>query len=151
MNIEISKPYFDECESKNILEPLQSGWVVQGKFVKEFENLFASYTKAKYSYATTSCTTALHLALIALDIGLGDKVIIPSFTYIATANAVEQTGAEPIFCDIELDSFNVDVSKLEDIIKKNPKVKAIMPVNLFGLCANLDAVIKLAKKYNLKP
>lgn len=150
MNIPISKPYFDECESQNILKPLQSGWVVQGKFVKEFEELFCAHTKSKFGHATTSCTTALHLALVALDIGLGDEVVIPSFTYIATANTIEQSGAKPIFCDIELDSFNIDISKLEDVIKSNPKVKAIMPVNLFGLCANMQEIMKLAKKYNLK-
>lgn len=150
MNIPISKPFFDECESKNIVKPLESGWVVQGKYVQEFQSLFAQHTKAKYAHATTSCTTALHLALVALDIGLGDEVIIPSFTYIATANTIEQIGAKPLFCDIELDSFNIDANKLENIIKTNPKVKAIMPVNLFGLCANLDVIISLAKKYNLK-
>nr|WP_321266964.1 DegT/DnrJ/EryC1/StrS family aminotransferase [uncultured Sulfurimonas sp.] len=150
MNIPISKPYFDKCESENIVKPLHSGWVVQGKFVKEFEELFCTHTKAKFTHATTSCTTALHLALVALDIGLGDEVIIPSFTYIATANTIEQCGAKPLFCDIELDSFNIDIAKLEDIIKSNPKVKAIMPVNLFGLCANMDAIVKLAKKYDLK-
>lgn len=150
MNIPISKPYFDECEDENILKPLHSGWVVQGKFVQEFQTLFASHVEVKYAHATTSCTTALHLALVALDIGADDEVIIPSFTYIATANVVEQVGAKPIFCDIELSSFNLDVSKLEDIINENPKVKAIIPVNLFGLCANMDAVMTLAKKYSLK-
>ncbi|MDD3442943.1 MAG: aminotransferase class I/II-fold pyridoxal phosphate-dependent enzyme, partial [Sulfurimonas denitrificans] len=150
MNIPISKPYFDECEDENILKPLHSGWVVQGKFVQEFQTLFASHVEVKYAHATTSCTTALHLALVALDIGAEDEVIIPSFTYIATANVVEQVGAKPIFCDIELSSFNLDVSKLEDIINENPKVKAIIPVNLFGLCANMDAVMTLAKKYSLK-
>ncbi|ABB43471.1 DegT/DnrJ/EryC1/StrS aminotransferase [Sulfurimonas denitrificans DSM 1251] len=148
MNIPISKPYFDECEDENILKPLHSGWVVQGKFVQEFQTLFASHVEVKYAHATTSCTTALHLALVALDIGADDEVIIPSFTYIATANVVEHVGAKPLFCDIELDSFNMDVSKIETLITK--KTKVIIAVNLFGLCANLEEIIKLAKKYNLK-
>jgi dTDP-4-amino-4,6-dideoxygalactose transaminase len=148
MNIPISKPYFDECESKSIIKPLQSGWVVQGKFVKEFEKLFCIHTKAEFSHATTSCTTALHLALVALEVGLDDEVIIPSFTYIATANVVEQVGAKSVFCDIELGSFNIDAKKIETLITE--KTKAIIVVNLFGLCANLKEIMKLAKKHNLK-
>jgi dTDP-4-amino-4,6-dideoxygalactose transaminase len=148
MNIPISKPYFDECEDENIIKPLHSGWVVQGKFVQEFQERFASHVKAKYAHATTSCTTALHLALVALDVGKDDEVIIPSFTYIATANVIEQIGAKPIFCDINLDSFNIDTKKVETLITK--KTKAIIPVNLFGLCANLKEIMSFAKKYNLK-
>lgn len=148
MNIPISKPYFDKCEDENIIKPLHSGWVVQGKFVQEFQERFALHTKAKYAHATTSCTTALHLALVALGIGLDDEVIIPSFTYIATANTIEQVGAKVVFCDIELGSFNIDINQLKSLITK--KTKAIIAVNLFGLCANLPEIIKLAKKYNLK-
>ena len=150
MKIPISKPYFDECEKENIVKPLESGWVVQGKYVGEFEKLFALHAKTPFGHATTSCTTALHLSLVALGIGAGDKVIIPSFTYIATANAVEQTGASLVFCDISLDTFNIDETKIQEIIKNDPSIKAIIPVHLFGLCANMPYIVKLAKKYNLK-
>lgn len=150
VKIPISKPYFDE-EDKNIIKkPLESGWVVQGPFVGEFEERFASFTKASFAIATSNCTTALHLGLIALGVGRGDKVIVPSFTYIASANAIEYVGAVPIFCDIDLESFNINLESLREILDKQSKIKAIMPVNLFGLCANMESIIEIAKKYNVK-
>jgi dTDP-4-amino-4,6-dideoxygalactose transaminase len=150
MKIPITKTIFDECEKKGIVKPLETGWVVQGTNVAKFQEMFARFTKSKYAHATTSCTTALHLGLEALDIKSGDKVIVPSFTYMASANAVEYTGAEVVFCDINLKTFNIDETKLEELIKSDSSIKAIMPVNLFGLCANTPYIIKLAKKYNLK-
>jgi perosamine synthetase len=150
MRIPITKTVFDECEKENIVKPLESGWLVQGPYVNEFQKMFAEFTGAKYALATTSCTTALHLGLEALGIGKGDKVIVSSFTYIASANAVEYTGAEVVFCDIDLKTFNIDETKLEELVKQDKTIKAIMPVNLFGLCANLPYIIKLAKKYDLK-
>lgn len=150
----ISRPYIDECEKKLILEPLESGWLVQGKFVAEFERLFSDFIKIKYAVATSSCTTALHLALVSLGIGYGDKVIVPAFTFIATANAVEYTGAEVVFCDIDLRTFNIDVDHLVRILeedrRKERKIKAVIPVNLFGLCANLPYILSLKEKYNIK-
>ena len=79
-----------------------------------------------------------------------DKVIVPSFTYIASANAIEYVGAVPIFCDIDLESFNINLESLREILDKQSKIKAIMPVNLFGLCANMESIIEIAKKYNVK-
>lgn len=152
MKIPITKPLFDNSEKENVLKPLETGWLVQGPFVAEFEKLFAEFIGAKFAKASTSCTTALHLALEALEIGKADKVVVPSFTYIASANAVEYSGAEVIFCDIDLKTFNIDINKLAGILKKDKKkkIKAVMPVNLFGLCANLPLVSDLAKKHNLK-
>ena len=152
MKIPITKPVFDDAEKKNIIKPLDSGWVVQGKFVAEFEKLFTLFTRAKYAFAVTSCTTALHLALAALKIKPGDKVIVPSFTFVATVNAVEYTGAEPVFCDIDLKTFNIDVDQLEEILMKDKghKIKAVIPVHLFGLCAEMDKIVKIAGKYHLK-
>ena len=152
MKIPITKPVFDESERKAILEPLESGWLVQGPFVAEFERLFAKFITAKFAKATTSCTTALHLALEALGIGKGDKVVVPSFTYVASANAVEYTQAEVVFCDIDLSTYNLDVEKLSLILKKDKKkkIKAVMAVSLFGLCADLPAIVKLARRHNLK-
>jgi len=150
MNIPIAKPYFDKCEEEMMLKALRSGWVVEGTYIKQFEDMFSNFVNIKYSHTTTSCTTALHLGLEAMKITKGDKVIVPSFTYIASANAVEYTGAEVVFCDINLKTFNIDETKLEDIIKKDSTIKAIMPVNLFGLCADLPYITKLAKKYNIK-
>jgi len=150
VNIPITKTIFDIEEREAIVKPLETGWVVQGPNVAKFQEMFAQFTGSKYAHATTSCTTALHLGLEALGIGRGDKVIVPSFTYIASANAVEYTGADVLFCDIDLKTFNIDETKLEELIKNDSSIKAIMPVNLFGLCANLPFIINLAKKYNLK-
>lgn len=150
MNIPITKTIFGDEEKEAIVKPLETGWVVQGPNVAKFQNMFADFTGSKYAHATSNCTTALHLGLEAMGITKGDKVIVPSFTYVASANAVEYTGAEVVFCDIDLKTFNIDETKLEEIIKKDSSIKGIMPVNLFGLCANMPYIMELAKKYNLK-
>ncbi|WP_164469663.1 DegT/DnrJ/EryC1/StrS family aminotransferase [Aliarcobacter cryaerophilus] len=150
MNIPITKTIFGDEEKEAIVKPLETGWVVQGPNVAKFQNMFADFTGSKYAHAASNCTTALHLGLEAMDITKGDKVIVPSFTYVASANAVEYTGAEVVFCDIDLKTFNIDETKLEEMIKNDNSIKAIMPVNLFGLCANMPYIMELAKKYNLK-
>lgn len=149
MNIPITKISFDECEEKAVLEPLKTGWLVQGANVRLFEEMFAKHTKIPFAKATTSCTTALHLGLVALGVTSGDKVVVPSFTYVASANAVRYTGAEVVFCDVELATLNIDVQKLEQILKTQ-KIKAVMPVNLFGVCANMPQIMQLAQKYGVK-
>jgi perosamine synthetase len=146
--IPITRPLFDQEEEKSILESLRSGWVVQGPKVAEFERLFAEYTGAKHAIATTSCTTALHLALIAAGVNAGDEVIVPAFTWIATANVVEYVGAKPIFCDIDLATYNIDVEQIETKITE--KTKAIIPVHLFGLCADMDPIMELARRHDLQ-
>lgn len=150
MRIPITRPFFDECEMENILKPLENGWVAQGPFVHEFENRFAKYIGARYARATSNCTTALHLALETLNIKAGNSVVIPSFTFVATANAVEMTGAEVQFCDIDLRTFSIDTDQLRKLLEsdKNLKIKAVIPVNLFGLCADLYKIKKLAKLHN---
>ncbi|WP_416859964.1 DegT/DnrJ/EryC1/StrS family aminotransferase [Helicobacter ganmani] len=150
MNIPISKPYFDDEDKKGILEPLESGWVVQGPKVNAFEKKIVDFTKSKFAIATSNCTTALHLGLVALGIQRGDKVIVPSFTYVASANAIEYIGATPIFCDIDLKTFNIDIQQLIKIIEEQKDIKAIMPINLFGLCTDMIKIMEIAKKYNLK-
>ncbi|WP_323592768.1 DegT/DnrJ/EryC1/StrS family aminotransferase [Aliarcobacter butzleri] len=150
MNIPITKTIFGDEEKEAIVKPLETGWVVQGPNVSKFQTMFAEFTGSKYAHAASNCTTALHLGLEAMGITRGDKVIVPSFTYVASANAVEYTGAEVVFCDIDLKTFNIDETKLEEMIKNDSSIKAIMPVNLFGLCANMPYIMELAKKYNLK-
>lgn len=145
--IPIAKAEFTEKEFKAILEPLKSGWVVQGPKVKEFEEKFKSFTGAKHAVVTSSCTTALHLCLAALGIGPGDEVIVPAFTWIATANVVEHQKAKVVFCDIDLNTFNIDVSQIESKISKNTKV--IIPVHLFGLSAQMHRMQEIADKYNI--
>ena len=153
MNIPITKTIFGDEEKEAIVKPLETGWVVQGPNVAKFQNMFADFTGSKYAHAASNCTTALHLGLEAMGITKGDKVIVPSFTYVASANAVEYTGAEVVFCDIDLKTFNIDVQKLDELLSVcvsdgcEGKI-AIMPVNLFGLCSNMPEIIKIAQKYS---
>ena len=129
-NIKISEPVFSTHENRYLRKVLQSGWLTQGKFVEKFEKLFAKKQKSKFALATTSCTTALHLILLSLDIKKGDEVIVPSFTWVSTVNSILYCGAKPIFVDISLGNFNASE---EEILKKiNKKTRAILIVNLFG-------------------
>ncbi len=146
--IPITRPVFGRRERELMQKPLDTGWVVQGPWVQRFEEAFRAFSGADHALAVSSCTTGLHLVLAALGIGPGDEVIVPSFTFIASANAVEYTGARPVFCDVELDTFNLDVRQAERLI--TPRTKAIMPVSLFGLSADLEAVNELARIYGLQ-
>lgn len=148
MKIPIAKTLFNEEDYDGVRKVLESGWVVQGPRVKEFEDRWCEFTGAKNSVAVTSCTTALHLALIAAGIKAGDEVIVPAFTWVATANAVEYIGAVPVFCDIDLNTFNIDVKQIENHITQ--KTRAIIPVHLFGLAVAMENVMSLSRKYNLK-
>lgn len=147
MKIPITKPEFGQEELRVVKEVLDSGWVVQGPKVQEFEKRIGRFTEAPFAIATSSCTTALHLALIALGIGPGDEVIVPAFTFVATANVCQYVGAQPVFVDIDLETFNIDPEKIEKVITK--KTKAIIPVHLFGLAAEMEKIMKLARKYKL--
>ena len=147
MNIPISRTELHDDDIKIIEQPLKSGWVVQGNFVKEFEDQFSEFTGAKHSIAVTSCTTALHLSLVALGFKEGDEAIVPAFTWISTANVVEHLGGKVIFCDIDLKTFNIDVNQIES--KITPKTKAILPVHLFGLPSEMDKINEIAEKNNL--
>ncbi len=147
MNIPITKPQFDQAEEQAVIEVLRSGWVSQGPKVAQFESALAGYTEASYAVATTSCTTALHLILAALGIGPGDEVLVPAFSFVATANVVEYQGAVPVFVDIDLRTFNIAVEKIE--AKITPRTKAIIPVHLFGLSAEMDPILDLARRHGL--
>ena len=147
MNVPISRTELTKEEKKIVQSPLDSGWLVQGPYVKKFEEKFSRFTNAKEAIAVTSCTSALHLSLAALDFKTGDEAIVPAFTWISTANVVEHLGGKVVFCDIDLETFNIDIKQLEE--KITPKTKAIIPVHLFGLPADMDPIMKIAKKYNL--
>lgn len=140
--IQISQPSMGQEEWEEIREPIFSGWITQGPKVAEFEKLFAARHNVKHAIAVSNCTTALHLALVALDIKAGDEVIVPAFTWVSTANAVMYCYATPIFIDIDIRTFNMDVSQLKN--KITSKTKAIIPVHLFGLCTNVDEIKKIA-------
>ena len=111
--IPITKPYFGKEERLAVQRPLETGWVVQGPEVERFERLFADFTGAPHAVATSSCTTALHIAVAALGLKPGDEVIVPAFTWVATANCVEYMGATPVFVDVDLRTFNLDPAQLE--------------------------------------
>lgn len=147
MTIPITKAVFDETDLAMIQEPLRSGWVVQGKFVKQFEDLFSAMTSAPHSVATSSCTTALHIAVAALGLEPGDEVLVPAFTWIATPNCVEYMGARPIFVDVDLRTFNIDVDQIERHI--TPRTKGIIPVHLFGLSADMTPIMEIAARHRL--
>ena len=147
MNVPIARTALTELEIQSVLEPLRSGWLVQGPKVREFEEKWSAFTGAGHSIAVTSCTTALHLSLAALGFGPGDEAIVPAFTWIATANVIEHLGGKVVFCDIDLTTFNLDVSQLEQLI--TPRTKAILPVHLFGLAADMTPILALAKEHNL--
>jgi perosamine synthetase len=146
-NIPIARPLFGPEELAAVAKPLESGWIVQGPYVAEFERRFGAFVGTPHAVACSNGTTALHLANAAMRLGDGDEVIVPSFTWIATANAVVYCGARPVFCDIELSTFNIDPAAIEACI--TPRTKGIVPVHLFGLCAEMDPILELAKKYNL--
>jgi dTDP-4-amino-4,6-dideoxygalactose transaminase len=141
-NIPISLPHTGEEEWMATKEPIMSGWLTAGPKVREFEEIFAKRHGVKYAMAVTSATTALHLALVALGIKEGDEVIVPAFTWISTANVVIYCGAKVVFVDVERTTFNIDVNDLKK--KITPRTKAIIPVHLFGLCADMDAVKAVA-------
>ena len=147
MNIPIAKTNLTEAEINSVLEPLQSGWLVQGPKVREFEEKWSAFTSSAQSIAVTSCTSGLHLSLAASGFGPGDEAIVPAFTWISTANVVEHLGGKVVFCDIDLKTFNIDVDQIES--KITDRTKAIFPVHLFGLSADMDPILDLARKYNL--
>jgi dTDP-4-amino-4,6-dideoxygalactose transaminase len=136
--IRIAQPSFGEEEWRALREPLMSGWVTQGPKVAAFEQAFAERHGVGRGLATTSCTTGLHLILAALGIGPGDEVIVPSFTWVATANAVVYCGATPVIADIDRTTYNIDAA---DVVRRiTGKTKAVIAVHLFGLCADIDAL-----------
>jgi len=146
-NIPIQRPYLCGDAIDAIRRVLESGWVTQGPMVAEFEQAFRTYTGSGQALAVTSCTAALHLALLALDIQEGDEVIVPSFTFVATANVVEHCRARTVLCDIDLETFNIDTARIEACI--TPRTRAVILVHLFGLPADMNPVMDLARRHGL--
>lgn len=145
--IPIAKPIIGPEEKQAVMDVLDSGMLAQGPRVKEFEDAFAQMCGTQFAIATSSGTTALHLALAANGIGEGDEVITSPFTFIASANSILFTGARPVFVDIDPATFNLDPDLLEQAI--TPHTRAILPVHLFGLCCDMDPILAIAHKYGL--
>ena len=162
--IPVTKPYFDEEELEQIKGSLDSGWVANGPRCVEFEKKIAEHEGIKEGVATTSCTTALHLAMAGEGMTAGMDVIVPAFTFVATENAIVETGATPVMVDIHEETFNVDADKVREIINSRYTMRdgrlvnketgnvlwGIVPVHEFGLCCDIYAINAIAEEYGLK-
>jgi len=145
--ISIAKPVIGDEEKQAVLEVLDSGILAQGPRVKAFEDGFAQMCGVKHAIATSSGTTALHLALLAHGIGAGDEIITTPFTFIASANCALYVGAKSVFVDVDERTFNIDPALIEAAI--TDKTRAILPVHLYGLCCDMGAIMQIARKHNL--
>jgi len=147
MKIPFHRPYITDEEISEVIDSLKSGWITMGPKTVRFENEFSRYIGSKHSIAVNSCTAALHLSLKAIDLKLEDEVIIPTMTFTATGEVVCYFGAKPILVDVEKDTHNIDVLKIEKAVTS--KTKAIIPVHYAGQPCDMDEIKKIAKKNNL--
>ena len=145
--IPVARPFIGLEEEQAVIEALRSGWITQGPRVARFEKEFSIYIGCDHSVAVSSCTTALHLAMIVSNIGPGDEVICPSLSFIATSNSIAYVGATPIFCDIDPTTYNIDPFKIEEAITS--RTKAILVVHQIGLPAEMRQILAVAKKHGL--
>jgi dTDP-4-amino-4,6-dideoxygalactose transaminase len=146
--IPISKPTIGEAEKQAVMEVLDSGMLAQGPRTAKFEERFAQVCGVRHAVATSSGTTALHIALLANGIGEGDEVITTPFTFIASANSILFTGAKPVFVDIDPDTFNIDPEQVAKAV--TPHTRAIMPVHLYGYVCDMDALQAVSDRHGLK-
>ena len=147
MKIPVAKPYLDTEEAQNAYDTILTGWVTQGPRVAEFEEKFAQYTGAEQAVAVSSCTTALHLAMIVAGVQTNDEVICPSMSYIATANSIRYVGAQPVFAEVNPKTYNLDIDYVKQLI--TPKTKAILLVHQIGMPADIDAFKALCEEKDL--
>lgn len=143
----VTEPDFDNDEIRLLQQCLDSRWVTQGPMTAEFERLFSVRHNVSHSLATTSCTAALHLAVLALGLGPGDEVIVPAFTWVTSAHSAEYAGSKAVFADIEFETFNIDPRAIEAAITS--QTRAIVAVHLFGLPAKMDEIMSIAGRYGL--
>ena len=146
--IAIAEPDLSELEEANVVEAIRSTWISSnGEFLRRFEREFAAACDCQHALAVSNGTTAIHLALATLNVGPGDEVIVPSMTYIATANAVRYCGAEPVFVDVDPLTWCIDPARIEDAI--TPHTKGIIPVHLLGHPADMDPILEIAGMHGL--
>ncbi|PSM47426.1 aminotransferase DegT [Chroococcidiopsis sp. CCALA 051] len=146
-NIPIAKPWMGEAEADAAKRAILSGWVTQGPEVAAFEQEFAAYVGAKSACAVSNCTTALHLALLAVGVKPGDEVVTVSHSYIATANSIRYCGALPVFVDIEPHTYNINPTLIEAVVSE--RTRAILVVHQMGMPCDLKAIVEVARRYNL--
>jgi perosamine synthetase len=146
--VPLSQPLLDGNEKKYVVECIESSWISShGRFIDLFERSFAAFCGAGYAVACNNGTTALHAALLAMGVEPGDEVIVPTLTYVATANAVRYCGATPVFADSEPETMNLDPNLIEDLV--SPRTKGILPVHLYGHPVDMDPVLEIARRRNL--
>src|SRR5512146_3156917 len=138
--IPVAKPWIGEAEAEAVRRPLLSGWVTQGPEVVAFEREFASYVGGKHACAVSNCTTALHLALLAVGVKPGDEVVTVSHSFIATANSIRYCGATPVFVDVQPHTFNMDPGLIERVIGE--RTRAILCVHQIGMPCDLRAILE---------
>ncbi len=154
--IRLTIPSIEEDDLQVTRETLASGFLVQGARVAEFEKTLAAYVGTRHVIAVSNCTAALHLSLLALDVHAGDLVVVTTYSWPATANVIELCGAQPVFVDIQADTFNMDPEQLAEVLKRlmsssetARRVKAILAVHTFGQMADMEAIVKIAEQYGV--
>jgi dTDP-4-amino-4,6-dideoxygalactose transaminase len=154
--IRLTIPSIEEDDLQVTRDVLSSGFLVQGVRIAEFERSISSYVGSKHAIAVSNCTAALHLSLLALDVHAGDLVIVTTYSWPATANVIELCGAQPVFVDIQPDTFNINPELLAEALEKlfateetGRRVKAIIPVHTFGQMADMTAIMKIANQYSI--
>lgn len=143
----LTRPSFDARELDGVAKVLDSGWVTTGAYCACFESTVAERHRVRFALATTSCTAALHIAAMALDLGPGDEVVVPAFTWVTSAHAAEFVGARTVFADVDAQTFNLSPEALAAAI--TPRTRAVVIVHLFGLAAPMDALLALARQHAL--
>ena len=147
MKIPIAKPFLGEEEARSAHDTILTHWVTQGPMVQKFEENFCELIGCQHAVAVSSCTTALHLAMIVSGIGEGDEVICPSLSYVATANCIRYVGATPVFAEVNPKTYNLDIEDVKNRITE--KTKAILPVHQIGMPADIDVFKKLCDEKNI--
>lgn len=147
--IPYAKPLIGEEEKKRVLEVMDSGMIASGPVTAQFEKEFSAYLGAEYGIATSNGTTALHVALLAAGVQPGDKVLTTPFTFIASGNSILYCDAKPVFVDIDPNTFLIDPEKVKEALEKDPEIKALLIVHLYGLSCDMDRIMPLVEKHNL--